>query len=111
VRELRNAVARYLALGDQMAAGSSTSSPAAQPVAGSSTRPPAPEGEPDIARIAEEVIAEGLPLARARERVIDVFERRYLEAMLARHGGIVTRAAEAAGIARRHFQRLRARPR
>jgi DNA-binding NtrC family response regulator len=96
VRELRNAVARFLAMGELAA-----DRPAAAP----------PRDQDSVAAVVDEVIAEAMPLVRARQRVVDAFEQRYLEAMLARHGGIVTRAAAAAGIARRHFQRLRARPR
>ncbi len=51
------------------------------------------------------------PLPRARERVVDEFERRYLEKVLAKHGGNVAKAAESAGIARRYFQIIRARQR
>jgi DNA-binding NtrC family response regulator len=73
---------------------------------------PGARGEPSsVADIAAQVIGEGMPLARARQHVIDAFEAAYLEAMLARHGGVVTRAAAAAGVARRHFQRRRARTR
>jgi DNA-binding NtrC family response regulator len=50
-----------------------------------------------------------LPLATARERMIAEFERRYVERTLADSGGNVGRAAEASGVARRHFQRLKAR--
>ena len=50
-----------------------------------------------------------LPLVRARERVVEDFERRYVERMLARNEGVVTKAARASGVARRHFQRLRAK--
>jgi hypothetical protein len=42
---------------------------------------------------------------------VDVFERRYIEQVLAANGGNVMRAAAASGIGRRYFQRLKARPR
>ncbi len=57
----------------------------------------------------ERVLAMGLPLPLARQRLIDAFERRYVERMLDEHGGNVRRAAEASGVARRYFQLLRAR--
>jgi DNA-binding NtrC family response regulator len=102
VRELRNAVARYLALGELSLRSPSTEQDEekkpSQPAAG-------------FHAIADRVIREGAPLVRARQEVIDAFETEYLEAMLDRHGGVVTRAAAAAGIVRRHFQRLRARGR
>ena len=50
-----------------------------------------------------------LPLAEARQKIVDEFEARYVEQLLANHGGNVTRAAAAAGVARRHLQRLKAR--
>jgi DNA-binding NtrC family response regulator len=55
------------------------------------------------------VIGLGLPLSRSRELVVDEFERRYVQAVLERHQGDATRAAQASGIARRYFQLLRAR--
>jgi two-component system response regulator HydG len=100
-RELRNAVARYLALGD-LAPLSTSSTP---------TNPTNPAGHPDEERtdLIERVLAQDLPLARAREVLVREFEQRYVARVLAQHGGVVTRAATASGIARRHFQRLRAR--
>ncbi|NUO49646.1 MAG: sigma 54-dependent Fis family transcriptional regulator, partial [Polyangiaceae bacterium] len=93
VRELHNAVARLIALGNL----------APEATAGS--------GQPNASgRDAfDAVLALDLPLAQARARVVDAFERRYLEHVLNRHGGNVRRAAEASGIARRYFQILRAR--
>jgi two-component system response regulator HydG len=38
-----------------------------------------------------------------------VFERRYVEQVLAEHGGNVLRAAAASGVARRQFQRVKGR--
>jgi DNA-binding NtrC family response regulator len=90
VRELRNSVARHLALGD--------------------LAPHAKSGEhPRVGDFIERVLMMDLPIGDARDRVIEEFERRYLERMLARNNGVVTDAAKASGIARRHFQRLRAR--
>jgi DNA-binding NtrC family response regulator len=97
VRELRNAVARYVALGEL----------------GSKTGADATEEPAAVAQVAtdfiEEVLAMKLPLATARERLVAEFERRYVERTLADAGGSVGRAAEASGVARRHFQRLKAR--
>ncbi|MDB4933550.1 MAG: Response regulator of zinc sigma-54-dependent two-component system, partial [Labilithrix sp.] len=64
----------------------------------------APSGD-----VIDELLQKDLPLVQARRYATDVFEQRYLERVLARHGGNVTKAAAAAGVARRHFQRLRAR--
>ncbi|NUO52207.1 MAG: sigma 54-interacting transcriptional regulator [Polyangiaceae bacterium] len=99
VRQLRNAVARWIALGelgdgmpgeDEGGAFSST---------GPSSRPP---GD-----IIEAVISQKLPLPLARLRVVESFESRYIASVLAEHDGNVAKAAEASGIARRYFQILR----
>jgi transcriptional regulator with GAF, ATPase, and Fis domain len=91
VRELKNAVARQLALGD---------------LAELHGRPhSAPAAEPSQDFFAD-VIAKGLPLAQARQLVVDAFDARYIKEVLDQHGGNVTRAAEASGVARRHLHRL-----
>jgi transcriptional regulator with GAF, ATPase, and Fis domain len=61
--------------------------------------------------IVETVIQEGLPFPTARDRVLQGFERRYVEAMLARHNGQVATAAKASGVALRYFQLVRSRSR
>jgi DNA-binding NtrC family response regulator len=89
IRELRNAVARQLALGD------------------APLRPslPPPADHDAIGALLERRLA--LPIARRKLR--EEFERRYVELMLADHGGNVSKAAAASGIARRYFQQVRAR--
>jgi DNA-binding NtrC family response regulator len=94
VRELRNAVARFLTLGDLAT------------VEPGSARAPMRAGARRLDALVDELLARELPLAVVREHLLDEFERRYLEDVLARHGGVVTKAADAAGIARRHFHRL-----
>ncbi|MBL9025907.1 MAG: sigma 54-dependent Fis family transcriptional regulator [Myxococcales bacterium] len=96
VRQLRNAVARWIALGEL----------------GDGVRGEDEGGE--VARVSERggdivetVIAQKLPLPLARLRVIESFEARYIAAVLAEHDGNVAKAAEASGIARRYFQILR----
>jgi DNA-binding NtrC family response regulator len=93
VRELRNAVARHLALGEL---DEENAKPAQ-----------ATQGDDFI----ESVIHRGLPLARGRAVVAQEYERRYIERVVGDHGGSISQAAEASGLARRHFQRLRARSR
>jgi len=91
VRELRNTIARQIALGDLA---------------------PAPtEDAPASAKadVIDGVIRARLPFARAREKVVDEFQRRYLEHVLAEAGGDTAKAAAASGIARRYFNLLRAR--
>lgn len=91
VRELRNAISRALALG-----------PAASVDAlGGTLRSQAGVD------VIERVLDEALPLSRARELVVEEFERRYVEKLLAEHGGNIVRAAAAAGVARRYFQVLK----
>ena len=102
VRELRNAVMRRVALGDLADSVPSEDSPTqARPMGA----PMAPSGNDVIAR----VLASDLPLAEARQKLVDEFEARYVEHVLEQHGGNVTRAAAAAGVARRHLQRLKAK--
>jgi transcriptional regulator with GAF, ATPase, and Fis domain len=98
VRELRNAVARRIALGDLAPlSGSPSEVETARTRAGSS-------GDPIAAALALE-----LPLAETRQRILDELERRYIERILQVHDGNVTRAAAAAGVARRHFHRLKSK--
>ena len=80
VRELRNAVERMVLLGDLPA---------------STTR-----GRDEV-----EVDAT-VPFKTARARLLASFERRYLEALLARHGGNLSAAARAAGIDRMSIHKM-----
>jgi two-component system, NtrC family, response regulator HydG len=91
VRELKNVVARRIALGAFADSGASDEVSAAS-------------GD-----IVEQVLALDLPLVEARAKVVSDFEARYLAKVLEQHGGNVSRAAAASGIARRYFQLLRAR--
>jgi DNA-binding NtrC family response regulator len=102
VRELRNAVARRLALGDlaDLPPSDPTGADANEARGGGS-----PARGDSIAR----VLARDLPLADARQELLDEFESRYIDHLLEQHGGNVTRAAAAAGVARRHLQRLKAK--
>jgi DNA-binding NtrC family response regulator len=95
LRELHNTVARCLALGDVTDV---------DPTGVTSGASAVDEGDP-LARI----LALQLPLSVARDRLVAEFERRYVQQVLERSGGNVSRAAQASGIARRYFQVLRAR--
>jgi DNA-binding NtrC family response regulator len=53
-----------------------------------------------------DLIDTSLPFKDAKERWLDLFERRYLEGVFATHGENISRAALAAGINRRHFRNL-----
>ena len=93
LRELANAVTRYFALGDEVLPGSSNAE--------------TPSARDPIA----EVLELGLPLTLARQRLVQEFDRRYVEGVLLKHGGNVARAAAASGIARRYFNVLLVRQR
>ena len=100
VRELRNAVKRQLALGDLARAGT-------EPFEFELSDADALDGSGDD--WLDRAIDPELPLPKARQAVVEAFERRYVQLVLTRHGGNVTRAAEAAGVAKRYFQLLKAR--
>jgi DNA-binding NtrC family response regulator len=93
VRELRNAVARRLALGD---------------LGPPRKRAPSPPGSASDDYI-DRVIASRTPFPRARAEVLAEFEQRYVTSVLAEHCGDITRAASASGIGKRYFQLIRAR--
>jgi transcriptional regulator with GAF, ATPase, and Fis domain len=102
VRELRNAVMRRLALGD---------------LADLDPRAHGTDFDGDLAResaaggseFIDAVVTRLLPLSEARQEVVQEFERRYVDHVVAVHGGNVTRAATTAGVARRYFHLLRAK--
>ena len=106
VRELHNAVARRVALGDlgEMHGGFASGPSSAAGGAGASAGGGGAGGDPIGA-----ILGENLPFPRAREKLVEAFERRYVEDVLRRHGGNVVRAAAASGIARRYFQIIQAR--
>ena len=89
-RELKNAVARYMAIGDAEDMRVPGGYPVLPPTA-------AFDGLLDM------------PIALARQQLIDQFERVYIERVLAQHGGDIHAAAAASGIARRQFFRLKAK--
>jgi DNA-binding NtrC family response regulator len=108
VRELRNAVVRQIALGElsEAEAGPPSDSPG----------PPSGHGRPGEAVLQDalndaigRLLAAKLPLPVARRRLLEEFERRYIDHTLAEHGGNTAAAAAASGIARRYFQLLLAR--
>jgi DNA-binding NtrC family response regulator len=92
VRELRNRIAQLVAFGER------PTSPPIAPVGGRAT---------PTEDLFERVLLQDLPLVRAREQVVEEFERQYVERVLAAHGGSVVKAAAASGLARRYFQLLR----
>jgi DNA-binding NtrC family response regulator len=103
VRQLRNVVMQQLALGEVPPFE-------AEPA---SSRDDQPEtqakavGEDPIA----EIVGRDLPYFAARDAVLIAFEQQYVARVLAQHGGHVGKAAEASGMGRRYFQRIRNRAR
>jgi DNA-binding NtrC family response regulator len=91
VRELRNAIAQRITLGELGRQRSPLN--------------PAPESGDAV----EAILAQDLPFPIARDKILDVFEQRYVARVLERHGGNVTHAAHASGIGRRYFQTIRGR--
>jgi DNA-binding NtrC family response regulator len=108
VRELERTVERFLALGDKV---SLLVARTHRHVA----RPDLPENAPTSTGtgtgLLERVLGANLAYSEARQRLLDEFERAYMEKALADSGGNVAAAAASSGIARRHFQRIRARQR
>jgi two-component system, NtrC family, response regulator HydG len=97
IRELHNAVARHIALGDE-SLHFATDGPighAAEPV--------------NVAAFARKTADVGSPITLGRQEILSAFDRAYMNRMLEKHGGNVTHAAAASGIGRRYFQMLRAR--
>ena len=95
VRELRNVVERALSLGQ-----------AALVDLGDSSQP-ARASEPEVARrspSSSDVLE--LPFKEAKAALVETFEKDYLQALLARHKGNISRAASEAGIDRNYIHRL-----
>ena len=103
LRELKDTLARHLALGE-LATITRQDGPVRAQAEFDATQSAVDASRADIFDQAL-----GLPLGQARQKVVEEFERRYVERMLESHGGNVTRAAETAGVARRYFQILKAR--
>lgn len=55
------------------------------------------------------IVSRPIPFSVARRTVMQELERRYVTTLLQRHGGNVTRAAAASGLAHRYFKLIRAR--
>ncbi len=67
--------------------------------------------EPSMDELCRRVLDADLALGASRDVIVADFERRFVRTALERHGGNVTRAAAASGIARRYFHMLRVRHR
>jgi two-component system response regulator HydG len=96
VRELYNTVARRRVFGEETEIG----------LAAKQLDASALDTGSDVV---ERALALDLPLPQTRQLVSDELERRYVQRIVASHGGNVTRAAAASGLALRYFKLLRAR--
>jgi DNA-binding NtrC family response regulator len=102
VRELERAIERFLALGDKASFAVQRTHRGAP---GKVDAAAASSSDDALAKI----LAAKLGYSEARRRMLEEFERAYLEKALADNKGNVAAAAASSGIARRHFQRLKAR--
>ena len=93
VRELEHAIARRMALGDDL----STLVRSGNARVG--------------ADFIDGVLDLSLAMPHARQKVIEEFEQRYVARAIAEHGGNISRAAAASGLTRRYFHMLRAKGR
>ncbi len=96
IRELKNTIERAASLADGLELGVRDLLPASQ-------KTPArilPGGT------AEQFVEEGVPFKEAKQKVLDTFEAGYLKVLLDKHGGNITRSAQAAGLTRYHLREL-----
>ncbi len=101
IRELRNAVSRYHAIGDLQLAERT------RDIERVLAEPAAASPGDTIERLLEL----NLSFTESRDRLQEQFERRFVEHVLELHGNDANRAASASGIGLRYFQKLRARTR
>ncbi len=127
VRELRNVVERAAALTDGpvisrsdlvfgrdggpsvivshdlMQAGATAAKQAAAALSGNPNVQPVADGP---AVFDPHLITSGLGFKEAKQTVVDAFERAYLDALLQRNSGNITRSAQEAGLTRYHLREL-----
>lgn len=96
VRELKNTIERAASLADELELTVSDLMPSSQ----KTPAEPLPGGN------AEQFVEDGVPFKECKQRVLDIFEAAYLKALLDKHGGNVTRSAQAAGLTRYHLREL-----
>lgn len=96
IRELKNTIERAAAMADSLDLGVRDLLPSSQ----KTPAQPLPGGT------AEQFVEDGLPFKEAKQRVLDAFEAAYLKVLLDKHGGNITRSAQAAGLTRYHLREL-----
>jgi DNA-binding NtrC family response regulator len=113
VRELRNSVERAIALsrpGETVSLGVAATPGDFEARRASASSPPPDPGAESTAPSPELAIDLGRPFMEQKAEFVARFERAYLEAQLARHGGNITRAAAASGLDRMYFKKLLRKP-
>ena len=106
VRELLNTVVRWQALGELgLAEVSTPAAPLESTTKADAESPSAAPADDFMTRL----IRDDVPFSKARQLAALEFERRYVENVLKRYDGNVTRAAQASGIGRRYFHMLLAK--
>ena len=110
VRELHNAVARCVALGEDtwMEDAARRERISTAPANGPQPAPMQPDVALELGMF-EEILKMGLPLPKARRRIVAEFEQLYVQRALEESGGNVTQAAQASGVGSRYFRLIRAR--
>ena len=107
VRELRNIVERWAVLGATASPGDPSSNQRAHspsdPAPRVAAEAPPPSPDDALGGLA------ALPYHEAKDTWIERFDRAYLEDVLRRSAGNVSKAARDAGVDRRHLQRLMVR--
>ena len=96
VREMKNTIERAASLAD----GDELTVKDLLPSSVKTPPQPLPGGA------AEQFVESELPFKEAKQRVTDAFEAAYLKALLDKHGGNITRSANAAGLTRYHLREL-----
>ncbi len=96
VRELKNTIERAASLADGTELGIRDLMPSSQ-----KTPPLALPGG-----TAEQFVEDDVPFKEAKQKVLDTFEAAYLKSLLDKHGGNITRSAQAAGLTRYHLREL-----
>jgi DNA-binding NtrC family response regulator len=96
IRELKNTIERAAAMADSLDLGVRDLLPSSQ----KTPAQPLPGGT------AEQFVEDDLPFKEAKQKVLDAFEAAYLKALLDKHGGNITRSAQAAGLTRYHLREL-----
>ncbi len=99
VRQLRNVVTQHFALGEMPSLD-------APPTRGRAVDESDETRAPDVL---DAIVLRDLPFFAARDAAMLAFEQRYVARVLAQHHGHIGNAAEASGMGRRYFQRIRNR--